>query len=192
MFWEHWMAETEEEQLIRRAQHDAQAFIALYDRYIDRIYGFVRSQTDDESLAKDVTSATFEKALSHIKTYQWRGVSFGAWLYRIAVHELAQQYRNERFTVPLLDSQVSNNDVEKIVEDQDEYNTLQTAFTRLSATDQQVIRLRFFEELSRPETAEIIGCSLPNLYLRLHRALNRLRELLKTIEITEETTHVAK
>lgn len=186
------MPDPDEEQLIRRAQREPQAFLALYERYVDRIYRFAYSHTGNEALAKDVTSATFEKALRNIRRYQWRGVSFGAWLYRIAQNELTQQHRKGRFTTPLAETESSEADVERTVQHQEQHNALQTALAQLSATDQQVIALRFFEELSSTEVAEILQCSRPVLYLRLHRALTRLRNLLENTEINEEIPHATK
>lgn len=174
------MQETDEESLIREAQHNAQAFITLYDRYVHRIYAFAYRRTSDEALAKDITSATFEKALRYIQNYRWRGISFGAWLYRIASNELTQHYRHQRLSIPWRES--DQTDVETTLQRHEQHDALQVALSRLAPKDQALITLRFFEELSSAEVAEIVGISLPTLYLRLHRALQRLRKHLKSAE----------
>jgi RNA polymerase sigma-70 factor, ECF subfamily len=169
------MLENEEEALVKRAQQDPQAFGVLYDRYADRIYTFVWRQTTDEALAKDVTATTFEKALRHVRRYRWQGNSFCAWLYRIARNEIVQHYRRQRFLAPLRSWLLSDANVEKAVQNQERQDALQKALARLPAPDREVIVLRFFEELSSAEVAEILGCSTANVYVRLHRALGRLR-----------------
>jgi RNA polymerase sigma-70 factor (ECF subfamily) len=180
------MAENDEEALIREAQRNPQAFIAIYDRYVDRIYAFAMRQTGDDAIAKDVTSATFEKALRSIGRYQWRGVSVGAWLYRIAHNEIVQHYRHDHLVVQLPALLRSDMDVERHVQRRQESEALFAALGRLSAADQELIVLRFLEALSSAEVAEILGCSLPNVYLRLHRALNRFRKEFESMEVSNE------
>jgi RNA polymerase sigma-70 factor, ECF subfamily len=173
------MPKCEEERLVERAQQDPQAFGVLYDRYVDRIFTFAWRQTADEALAKDVTATTFEKALRHLRRYQWQGNSFCAWLYRIARNEISQHYRRQRFLAPLRGWLLSDLNVEKSVQRQERKDALHRALARLSPADREVINLRFFEELTSAEVAEILGCSSANVYVRLHRALGRLRRELE-------------
>jgi RNA polymerase sigma-70 factor, ECF subfamily len=169
------MPENEEEALVQRAQEDPQAFGVLYDRYVDRIYTFAWRQKSDKALAQDVTAITFEKALRHLQRYRRQGSSFCAWLYRIARNEIVQHYRRQRFLAPLRGWLLSDSNVERAVQNQERQDALQEALARLPAPDREVIVLRFFEELSSAEVAEILGCSTANVYVRLHRALGRLR-----------------
>ena len=175
------MTDVDEKALVEQAQRDPQAFAALYDRYVERIYAFAYRRTQDEAAAEDMTSVTFEKALRHIRSYRWQGVSFGAWLYRIARNEVAQHHRRKRFTLPLLQWHVSETNVEASVQTSEQRDAVQAAFARLSEGDQEVLTLRFFEELSSAEVAEVLGCSVQNVYLRLHRALGRLRKHLEAV-----------
>jgi RNA polymerase sigma-70 factor, ECF subfamily len=175
------MLDIEEKALVEQAQRNPQAFAALYDRYVERIYAFAYRRTQDEAAAEDVTSVTFEKALRHIRSYRWQGISFGAWLYRIAHNEIAQHHRRKRFTLPLLQWHVSEMNVEASVQASEQRDAVQFAFARLSDSDQEVLTLRFFEELSSAEVAEVLGCSIQNVYLRLHRALGRLRKQLEGV-----------
>ena len=175
------MTDVDEKALVEQAKRDPQAFGALYDRYVERIYAFAYRRTQDEAAAEDMTSVTFEKALRHIRSYRWQGVSFGAWLYRIARNEVVQHHRRRRFTLPLLQWHVSETNVEASVQTSEQRDAVQAAFARLSEGDQEVLTLRFFEELSSAEVAEVLGCSVQNVYLRLHRALGRLRKHLEAV-----------
>lgn len=181
----------DEPTLIARAQSDPQAFALLYDRYVERVYAYAFRQSGDESLAQDITAATFEKALRHLQRYRWQGQSFCAWLYRIARNESIACYRKQRWLVPLGWALRPAEPVEQAVQRHHQHATLLAALARLSSADRQVLTLRFFEELSSAEVAEVVGCSLPNVYLRLHRALARLRREVDRLErISGETPYV--
>ena len=186
------MPETNDQILVERAQKEPQAFAALYDRYVGRIYAYAYRQTNDEALARDVTSATFEKALRHLRGYRWQGVSFCAWLYRIARNEIIQHHRRRRWLAPLLGQRADIGHVngermpETAVQASERRQELQAALARLSAQDREIVTLRFFEELSSEEVAEILDCSTDNVYVRLHRALKRLRQQLELPATLEE------
>ncbi|MFO0267425.1 MAG: RNA polymerase sigma factor, partial [Cyclobacteriaceae bacterium] len=90
-------AEIHEELLIlERARKDAREFGALYEKYFDRIFYFVLRQVDDEELAGDLCSQTFVNALNHLPRYEFRGLPFSAWLYRIATNEVNKHYRKTK------------------------------------------------------------------------------------------------
>jgi RNA polymerase sigma-70 factor (ECF subfamily) len=170
------MSAADEPALVEQARRDPQAFAELYDRYVDRIYAYAFRWCGEAALAQDVTSATFEKALAHLRRTGWRGASYCAWLYRIARNELIQHHRRQRNLVPLAAAQAGEANIEAAFQNKQERHRLFTALGQLSAADQEVLALRFFEELSSAEVAEILGCSTANVYLRLHRALERLRK----------------
>lgn len=167
-----------EQFLVEQAKHDRQAFARLYDRYVDAIYAYVYQQTRDVQLAEDVTAETFEKALRHIGRFRWRGISFGAWLYRIAGNLLASHYRRQRFWAPWVQEVHSNaaDGPEDCTEAGERATLLWAAYTSLSERDRRIIGLRILSDLPTAQVAEILGCSPQNVYLRLHRALSRLRE----------------
>ena len=82
--------------LVQCAQEDPREFVALYDRYVGRLYAYARRETGDTALAQDIVSATFEKALRKLPSFQWRGAGFGAWLFKIARNEILMHYRKRR------------------------------------------------------------------------------------------------
>ncbi len=173
------MNELHEAELVAQAQQDAHAFDRLFERYVDRIYGYVRRQTDDEALAQDVTAATFEKALRQIGRFRWQGVSFGAWLYRIARNELIQQQRRRRWLTPLHWWQAADTHVEAAVQRREQQDQVQAALAKMPAKDREILTLRFYEDLSSAEVAVILNCSRNNVYVRVHRALQKLQQALE-------------
>jgi RNA polymerase sigma-70 factor (ECF subfamily) len=169
-----------EQKLVEQARSEPQAFALLYDHYVARIFKYVHRQLQDEAVAQDVTAGTFEKALRHIRRYQPQGSSFGAWLSRIAHNELMSYHRRQKFLSPLKWLGVTERrGTETAVAQREQHSQLHSALAQLSAKDRSIISLRYFEELSSEEVAAILGCSTQNVYLRLHRALGRLRQQLE-------------
>ena len=174
------MPESNEQRLVEQAQSEPRAFAALYDHYVTRIFKYVYRQVMDEAVAEDITAVTFEKALRHIRRYEVQGSSFGAWLYRIAHNELMSHYRRQKFLLPLKWlGRTEARGAETAVVQREQHSQLHTALAQLSAKDQDIISLRYFEGLTSEEVAEILGCSTQNVYLRLHRALGHLRQQLE-------------
>lgn len=168
-----------EARLVEQARHDPRAFAALYDHYVERIYAYAQRETGDVALAQDMVSATFEKALKNLPRYQWRGTSFGAWLYTIARNEINMARRKQKWTIPLLGNLLGSSNVERQVQKKQQKAEVRRALARLPGRDQEVMRLRYFEELSHTEIAEILNCSTRNVAVRLHRALKRLRKQME-------------
>lgn len=92
---------SDEAALVEQAKGDPAAFGVLYDRYVDRIYGYALREMRDVAAAQDVTAATFEKALRHLRRFRWGQMGLAPWLYRIARNEIVQQYRREKRLSPL-------------------------------------------------------------------------------------------
>ena len=139
---------------------------------------------------QDITSATFEQALRNIPKYRWQGISFAAWLYRIARNQIIQHHRRQRFLAPLgLNHSNHQSDAEADLLVVEERNDIAFAIIQLSDKDQEVLTLRFFEDLSSQEMADVLGCSKQNAYLRLHRALKRLRKQIEQIEAEKEASY---
>ncbi len=170
------MPEPDEHSLITAAQQDPRCFDQFYQRYVERIFAYTYRQTGSRELAQDLTANTFEKALTHIGSYHWQGSSPAAWLYKIALNEVRKSYWKQRLLRPLREADASSLDVEATVHANEQARALWAALDCLSSADRQILTLRFFEDLSSAEVADVLGCSLPNVYLRLHRALERLRK----------------
>src|SRR6476620_11959770 len=79
--------------ILERSKKNPGAFGELYEKYFDRIFNFIYRQTDDEALTADLCSQTFLNALKNLERYQFRGVPFSAWLYKIASNEVNKHYR---------------------------------------------------------------------------------------------------
>ncbi|MDC3352120.1 RNA polymerase sigma factor [Crocinitomicaceae bacterium] len=81
---------------IKYAQKDPRGFEPLYSKYYEQILRYIYQRIDDKDTAYDITSQVFLKALNNIHKYEYRGVPFASWLYRIAKSELYQSFRDKK------------------------------------------------------------------------------------------------
>ena len=175
------MPDSDELALVESARSDPRAFAELYDRYVKPVFYFALRRTGDHALAEDITSATFEKALRHLRQYGWKGNSYRAWLYRIAYQQIVDHHRRNHRFVSLLPTHPAEIDVEQQTQSSLQWQTIVRAFRNLSKDDQEVLSLRLIERLSSAEAAELLGCSTANVYVRLYRALERLHHQLEAL-----------
>lgn len=179
--------------LVERAKSDSAAFGVLYNRYVERIYGYALRETHDVAMAQDITAATFERALRHIRRFRWGEMGLAPWLYRIARNEIIQQYRRNKRFIPLTAADGTGpsqreasggkeRPIESAVLSGERNRDLREALARLSRDDRDVLTLRFLEQLPTEEVAQILDWSRDKVYVRLHRALGRLRVYLGEIE----------
>ena len=174
----------EERVLVERAKGDTAAFEELYTRYYGRIFAFVYRRVQARELAEDITADVFMKALNGLPKFQWQGVSFSAWLYRIANNRITDQFRRSgkgRVAVAVEDVKTLV-DERPLPEDKIlaaiRRAEVEEAIGKLSDQDQLVVTLTFYDELSSAEIANVMGISVNLVYVRLHRALKRMRRVL--------------
>jgi len=169
-----------ERELIEKAKQSLEAFDQLYEYYLPKIYGYLINRTGDKDLAEDLTSQTFIKAMSKIKSYKDQGKSFGAWLYGIAHNNLIDYFRKHKastiFDLNRLESEAS---AEKAAIESEHKKILLKAMSELPDQYQEVLSLKFFEELTNSEIAEIVGTKKENIALKVHRSLKALEKVLR-------------
>jgi RNA polymerase sigma-70 factor, ECF subfamily len=176
----------DEAKLIEAAQNDPEAFGPLYERYVDRIYRYAYRRVGNHVDAEDVTSQTFQQALAALPGYEWRGIPFGAWLYRIAGNVIARRGRTSSREVTVEDvaslSQEStgvDEDPAQIVAERQE-DELTEALRQLPVDQQRVIVLRFSHGMKSREIGEVMGRSEGAVKQLLHRAMIALRATLES------------
>jgi len=91
------MSPSQEAELIEQCRNKPAAFGQVFDIWYKPVFGYIMRRTGDYDLSKDIAAETFLKAYLKINTFQWRGISLSAWLYRIATNELNQYYRSSRY-----------------------------------------------------------------------------------------------
>ena len=165
--------EHHERLLIEAAQNDPSRFAELYEENFGRVWAFVIRRVRDRSIAQDVTSEVFHQALANVKKFEWRGVPFAAWLYRIAANAIADHFaRTAR-------EQKSGDAVSTAapheIEDIERRASLFRFVDRLPGDQRRVLVMRFGEERSIREIASAIGRSEGAVKQLQWRGLQTLR-----------------
>ncbi|MCC8244318.1 sigma-70 family RNA polymerase sigma factor [Saccharothrix luteola] len=172
--------------LVRAAQGgDTDAFGALYDRYVDVVYRYVLFRVGDRTLAEDVTSETFLRALRSIGSISYQGRDVGAWFVTIARnivfdHVKSSRYRLEITTAELADNrEVTDGPEQEVLTDATNAELLRCV-AQLGDDQRECITLRFIQGLSVAETAARMGRNEGAIKALQHRAVRRLAQLLPT------------
>jgi RNA polymerase sigma-70 factor (ECF subfamily) len=165
---------------------EADAFGVLYDRYIDLVFRYVFYRVGNRSLAEDIVSDTFLKAMRRIGTFTWQGTDIGAWFITIARNLVVDHGRASRTRLEFpSDDVLTEIDAHSatLVRGPEESvltllrdRTLLDAVRTLTPDQQECVVLRFLEGLSLRETALAMGRkenAVKALQLRAVRALAR-------------------
>jgi len=174
-----------ERELVERAKQDPDAFGALYDRYFPQIYRFAYSRVRDQSLAEDVTSEVFFKALRNIKKYTYSGHPFSSWLYQITLNAVADHYRGQHGEVELEEGAAVPSSAPTVVDEvirRDRSRRIWSAIDQLPRQQRAAMLLKFGEDRKIEEIAHILGKSSGAVKLLLHRGVERLRRELPQLE----------
>jgi RNA polymerase sigma-70 factor, ECF subfamily len=161
------------------AQADRAAFATLYRRYLDRVYGYAFYQLGDHHDAEDVTERIFLAALRALPDFRDQGSTFRAWLFRIAHNTIANAHRSRarRRTEPLPDDfqrAAPDADPARQVALADELREIRRVVAQMPDDRRQVILLRFVDDLSTGEIAEVLDRSPGAVRVLLHRSLRDL------------------
>jgi RNA polymerase sigma-70 factor (ECF subfamily) len=171
----------QEKQLVIKAQQSLEAFDALYEYYLPKIYGYVFNRTGNKEITEDIVSQTFITAMLNLKKYKDKGVGFGAWLYRIAHNTFVDYFRKNKGKAQMLDE----NSAELMQKEINEYEQIENnivvrkALLKIPEQYQQILSLKYFEEFDNQEISEIIGCKKETLAVKLHRSLEALKKVLE-------------
>jgi len=161
---------------------DSEAFGQLYDHYQGSVYRFVYYRTRSQTLAEDLTSETFLRALRNMSGFRWQGRDFGAWLMTIARnlctdHFKAGRTRLEQTTEDMGVHDDATEGPENAVMAGLTNELLLDGLRQLSDEQRDCLIMRFLQGLSIAETAEVLGRSegaVKQLQLRGVRNLARL------------------
>lgn len=173
----------EEKALINAAKNDPAAFGELYQQYVDRIYNYIFYRTGSIKDAEDLTGRVFFKAMKNIKRYKHMGLPFSAWLYRIAHNLVANFHRDKsrKHEIPLesISGQYfpqSEFHPETKAAQSQEVAQLLSQIRELAPNRQELLILKFVDQLSNAEIGKIMRKSEGAVKSLYHRTLVELRE----------------
>lgn len=171
--------EADERLLIQAAQRDPDRFGELYELNFARVYAYIVRRVQDRAETEDLTSEVFHHALANLPQFEWRGIPFAAWLFRIAANLISD--RRQRSGLEVADNetigaaQVSSAEIEEV----ERRATLFRLVDTLPAEQKRVVILRFVDQKSIKEVARDIRKTEGAVKQLQFRALSSLRERME-------------
>lgn len=161
-------------------------FLELYARYYDRIFRFCHGRVLNPELAEDLTAETFMQALTHLDRFRWQGVTFGSWLYRIALNQVRYRRRDAHDHEHLDDHQDAVVDeaadpLDLVLLD-DGQRRVRRAIALLDEDTREAIRLQYWDGLTPSEIAVVLDQPVGTVKARLGRGRQKLRSTLEAWE----------
>ncbi len=164
----------------RISQSTTEAFTVFYNNFLPRIFRYFSYKVADVHQAEDLTSITFEKALTKFESYNSGKASLSTWIFTIARNTLTDHFRSS--------SRQKNVSLDEIAEDPEDQRTPEQAFLKkeesqilkkcllkLSSKEQEIISLKFGADMNNRQIADTLGLSDSNVGIILYRAVRKLR-----------------
>lgn len=175
-----------DEAISRAKENDQKAFNYLLDTFWDNVYGFQLKRTQNENDAEDITIQTFSKAFDKIDTFD-DNYTFKTWLITISKNIHIDLLRKEKNSITqvisksdgvfeVLDESPSVED--KLITEQHLAKLLRD-IKKLKPHYQEVINLRYFQELSYKEISKKLKEPMSNIKVKLLRAKKLLAEIIR-------------
>ncbi len=167
--------EADERLLIEAAQQDPARFAELYEINFERVYAYVVRRVGNRTETEDLTAEVFHHALANLKRFEWRGIPFAAWLFRIAANLISDRWQRSSREVDDPDQIESAQASPAQIEEVERRATLFRLVDTLPAEQRRVVVLRFVEEKSIKEVAQAIRKTEGAVKQLQFRALTSLR-----------------
>lgn len=169
-----------QEQLIREARKNPDAFRELYRLYFPRIYAYVAYHAGRAGETEDLVADIFVKVVESLGAFEYRGAgSFAAWIFRIAHNHIIQFYRQHNDMISI--DEVSDIHSDDLSPDQsiirkEQFIYLRGLLETLSPRRREIITLRFFGELRNQEIATVLGLDERTVASHLSRGIEDLAQ----------------
>ena len=160
---------------------EAEMLGVLFDRYHTPLYNFYTKMTQDRALSEDLVQDVFLRILRYRQTYR-AGTAFRTWMYQIARNARLDHLRKVRPEAPLLAEPAAPAAAPDPAQQKQEVQLLQRALMQLPEDKREVLILSRFQELKYEEIARLMSCEVGTVKVRVHRALQQLRENFRQLE----------
>ena len=176
---------TDESLMERVSREDTQALGLLVERYQNDIFRFCAHYVRDVECAKDIAQETFIRAYKNLRQFQ-SGKKFFTWLYTIALNLIRNHLKKRgremsHETMDRIISEAGRPDIDRmergLIQAQ-EIRRLEVCLQKLSADLREAVILRFYQELSFEDAAEILKISLSAAKMRVYRGLEKLKGMM--------------
>lgn len=178
-----------EKDLIKEIQQNPEKFEILFNKHYQLIFNYTFKRTADFDNSRDIVSEVFLKAFLNIRKFKWKGISIVHWLYRIATNEINHYYRSKKYKPWLLNrtydgvpfkydtSYLSEEkaSAELEMEKHQQFIKVQVKLKKLPLKYQEVITMKYFEQLKIKEIASVLNKKEGTVKSLLSRGLRKLR-----------------
>ena len=173
----------DDERLARARKGSKEAVAEIYESYFEPVYQFVRLRVGDTQTAEDLTSLVFVKFIGTLKTERAPRISLRGWIFRVTRNVIYDHYgRHPELPIETLDQWMPSEadtgpEVEAIRAI--DIERARHAIRMLAPAQQEVLMLRFDQQLSLQETADIMDKDVNAIKALQFRAVNTLRQILQ-------------
>ena len=172
--------------LARARNGNREAIASIYQAYFDPVYQFVRLRVGDQQTAEDLTSEVFVKFIRALKNDTSPHTSLRGWIFRVARNIIYDHYGNET-ELPLETIEqwfATDHDTNPEVQAMQSLGVerIRRAIRMLAPGQQEVLMLRFDQQLSLQETADVMDKNVNAIKALQFRAVNTLRQIVTDIE----------
>ncbi len=177
-------AQQEEWQQIQLALQNLDDFAPLYKKYIRPIFNYCYHKVGNQEEAKDIAQQVFVKAMLNLKSFRNKGYGLGPWLYKIALNEVNDWFKKQSKEEVWLNQARLWEEMGVVDPSQSERisdEMLEKVLTQIKPAALEIIRLRYFENMSNAMVAEVLAISESNVKVRLHRTIHELKSHLSKI-----------
>ena len=156
------------------------SFSLLVQQHHEKLYNFIYRYTRNRQDAEDLTQDTFVKAFKNFHRYDSK-YAFASWLFTIGRRTVFNHYRRARRMEPMeFDIADESERPDGAAEKQDNRNSVWEAAKKLKKEYREVLVLKYIEDFSILEIANVLGKTQSNIKILLFRARNQLRKIHKS------------
>jgi len=179
IFWENLLQvppkEAHEKLLVEAAQKDPCCFAKLYEANFEPIYAFIARRVRSRADIEDLTAEVFQQALANLSKFEWRGVPFRAWLYRIAANAITDRWQLVSREPGGFAAEQTDRSAQLDFEETERRAQIYRLVTTLPQEQRRVIEMRFAEEKSIREIAREMKRTSGAIKQLQFRAIKNLR-----------------
>ncbi|MGA8142522.1 MAG: sigma-70 family RNA polymerase sigma factor [Candidatus Acidiferrales bacterium] len=168
--------EADERLLIDAAKKDRGRFAELYELHFERVYAFVGRRVRERAEVQDLTSEVFRKALEGLDRFEWRGVPFAAWLFRIATNAISDHRQRAARETGSPDLEEKAAPKTASIDEVENRAALYRLVKGLPTDQRRVIEMRFADEKGIRDIAQELGRTEGAVKQLQFRAIQNLRE----------------
>ena len=182
-----------EQELVLAIQEAPDQFEQLYESYYSAIFNYIYKRIGEFELSRDIASEVFLKAYLGIRRFRWKGISIKSWLYRIASNEIKLYFRKKKYRPQLIAQTyeelifkegksplaLEKDQLEEQAKNFAQFQRVQGALKELPIKYQEVIALKYFEQMDIEEIMQISGKKKGTVKSLLSRGMKQLKEKLQ-------------